>query len=363
MTARVLGVVLVLATVALAGESQPSTPSAGKRESGQPASTQQQPTTDARGTEASPVIVKVVPTPKTQEQTTDEEADREQQSSTNRWTIRLTVILALIGFGQLCVYALQARRLRETVVKMDEIARSQTQDIRDSIHEATRAAAAMERMAEAAKETADAAFASAMLTDALLATNREIERAYVTMSHAPPGLYGAALIERATPGAATTRDISVSVKIANRGNTPATVTATSLTFWISNEPLPDTPPYADNAKPIRVSLVRDSSFHIFENLSMDTSGIEDISTSSTLKLYVFGYVDYLDKFGRRHRAGYARVYSPSADRESSYVEGRSIFGRRKFADRNNLPFITTPGYNYDRERKNGEGNDWDDLSQ
>jgi hypothetical protein len=66
----------------------------------------------------------------------------------------------------------------------------------------------------------------------------------------------------------------------------------------------------------------------------------------------------MDKFSIRHRAGYARVYSPEADRHSSYENGRSVFGRREWTQRNNLPYVLNKNYNYDRERTPNEGNDW-----
>ncbi len=56
---------------------------------------------------------------------------------------------------------------------------------------------------------------------------------------------------------------------------------------------------------------------------------------------LIGYVDYLDKFGGRHRGGYARKFAPELDGTD-----------------NNLIFVDQTGYNYDRSRKKGEGNDW-----
>ena len=46
---------------------------------------------------------------------------------------------------------------------------------------------------------------------------------------------------------------------------------------------------------------------------------------------VIGYVDYIDKFGQKHRSGYARQYDP----------GVELGG-------NNLPFVRKAGYNYDQ---------------
>ena len=57
-------------------------------------------------------------------------------------------------------------------------------------------------------------------------------------------------------------------------------------------------------------------------------------------LVVYGFVDYIDAFGVRHRGGYARQYVPN-------VQGN-----------NNLVFLDHPSYDYDRPRRPGEGNDW-----
>jgi len=63
----------------------------------------------------------------------------------------------------------------------------------------------------------------------------------------------------------------------------------------------------------------------------------------------------VDKFGKRHRAGYARLYQPSLDE-------RRIYGTEEdFNRRSNLIFVPLQaGYNYDRPRTEGEGNDWDE---
>jgi hypothetical protein len=58
------------------------------------------------------------------------------------------------------------------------------------------------------------------------------------------------------------------------------------------------------------------------------------------RLFVFGYVDYIDQFDERHRAGFGRRYEMEMKGDT------------------NLIFMTEPGYNYDRPRKRNEGNDW-----
>ena len=64
------------------------------------------------------------------------------------------------------------------------------------------------------------------------------------------------------------------------------------------------------------------------------------------RIRLIGYVDYIDKFGVRHRGGYAR--------EFDHV--RHVLSKPE--KRNNLVFLNKRGYNYDRPRKRGEGNDW-----
>ena len=55
------------------------------------------------------------------------------------------------------------------------------------------------------------------------------------------------------------------------------------------------------------------------------------------ELWLYGFVDYTDEFGQSHRGGYARVYIPEKDDPSIPVEKR-----------NNLSFVSEPGWNYDR---------------
>ncbi|MGH7258123.1 MAG: hypothetical protein ACREIM_07075 [Nitrospiraceae bacterium] len=72
------------------------------------------------------------------------------------------------------------------------------------------------------------------------------------------------------------------------------------------------------------------------------------------RLYVFGYIDYIDQFGERHRAGYARAYIAGKDFTGAYSPPDA------FDARNNLDLLTEPGYNYDRRRQPGEGHDWNE---
>jgi hypothetical protein len=156
-----IALLLAACTIALAAQSQPPTPRTGKSKGNPPqnkaTTTQQQPATDQRGTEQSPVVVKVLPTPKTQEEAAQEKDDRDDKASASRWTMWLAGLTVLVGCGQLIVYGIQARRLRETIDKMDAIAKDQTKDMQASIAQSTRAADATRAAADAAVLSANVA--------------------------------------------------------------------------------------------------------------------------------------------------------------------------------------------------------------
>ena len=174
--------------------------------------------------------------------------------------------------------------------------------------------------ADAAKTNADAVMLS--------------ERAYVQMSHVQPGL----IIK---PGGGMCR---VQMRIKNFGRTPARITAEVLnvTPHIQGEQFPVAPEYRiptgrDSVKAFLLTGDEIFAWEVFESMVIDTSKLN----SGEQVLLMFGYVDYIDIFNRHHRTGYARHYRPRPDGD-------------------NLAYVAQSGYNYDRERKKGDGNDWDE---
>lgn len=98
---------------------------------------------DQRGTEQSPLVVKTLPSPGTQQEAEQGAQDRKDKATNDRHIVEFTGALVVIGFFQFLVYAYQAKKLRETVKSAAE----QAEAMERHIDEAARAANAMETIA------------------------------------------------------------------------------------------------------------------------------------------------------------------------------------------------------------------------
>ena len=170
---------------------------------------------------------------------------------------------------------------------------------------------------------------------------RVSERAYVKMSHITPPRDYALNWTRGGTGW-----FSVSVQIKNFGQTPARVTDVMLTHRIllEDEVMPRPIPYRDTSDTIRETgayLVRDDAFMRIAGYEISNDQRQIVDAGDAILLF-YGYVDYIDQFGQRHRAGYGRQYTPDDTL-------------------NNLVFPKVPGLNYDRLRRADEGTDWDET--
>ncbi len=176
---------------------------------------------------------------------------------------------------------------------------------------------------------------------------RTVERAYIKMSHRPPGLI--------TDGVVTTY---ITAQVKNFGRTPANITEVLITYKLLpiGEPLPAVPDYTRKGKQKnspQAFLAPEEEFSYYEELPIGIEGITSIENAApTHVLFAYGYTDYIDSFGQHHRAGYAREYRPSMNRRDLFLTDDD------FKNRSNLVFVSQAGYNYDRKRKKGDGNDW-----
>jgi hypothetical protein len=174
-----------------------------------------------------------------------------------------------------------------------------------------------------------------LTTGRQLEHNRVVERAYITMSHITP-IFDPSRDSNAfrirDDGAALVR-----IEFKNYGRTPAEVIGGrfKLEHIRENEEPPVQPIYTGQGSvrfDVAYFLVANADF-IFDfgfELPFPIGALVSVEKGSD-RLWLVGYVDYRDKFGDVHRAGYARRYDP-------HITG------------NNLTFVTEPGYNYDHPR-------------
>ncbi len=158
------------------------------------------------------------------------------------------------------------------------------------------------------------------------------QRPYIKISHLSPGLASNPNLHR----------YKVQIKIENIGQTPARITYAEFWKWtlLATETLPADPPYTPHEEREEAFLYRNDLFWWQKVFEVSDEDFTDIESGKKI-LCVYGYVDYLDQFWQRHRAGYARYYHPEGTPKGD-----------------NLALVIQPGYNYDRKRQKGEGNDW-----
>lgn len=181
----------------------------------QPNNPQRNPSASVRGTQESPVYVNVLPSNKTQEESANEKRKDKDQSDANWWMVRLTGIAAAIALIQAIVFGVQARRLKQTIQKMDEIARAQTNDVRASIAEATKAAREMGRIADAMNQSVESVRISVGISREIADRQKLItelqSRAYITI------LFEGMIAQNPDTGVR----FEPVLRIHNQGNTPA----------------------------------------------------------------------------------------------------------------------------------------------
>lgn len=263
-----------------------------------------------RGTEDNPITVNILPSARSEERAKEEQEDRVAKRKSDEELSKFT--------GELASYTKDLARYTAVLVVVGAI--------------------------QALILIAQLVFVWRQET-----ATRTIEQAYVKISHKPPGLE----FDKSSHAS------FITVQIKNFGRTPAEITDVLLTYklMLPDQPLPSSPDYSrkgEQRSSPKAFLVPEEDFSYFEVFLMNDVDIKTIADSShkSFVLFLYGYVDYIDSFGRRRRAGYAREYCPSAD------DVKGLQSVPEYRNRNNLLFVSQPGYNYDRLRKRGEGADW-----
>lgn len=265
---------------------------------------QKQPNADQRGTEQSPLVVKMLPTMKTKEETDQQTQDRETKSSSDRWTVRFTGALTLIAFLQLLVYGYQAKKLRETV----KSAEAQSLAMERHISEAARSAQATETIASSIEYG-----------------NKITMRAYVTTT-----IGGAVYQERNREGQPDLK-FEGKANIINTGATPARRVRIQKTAAILPNPIPDDfafPLPEDDSEKSGFAAIGPRQSYIASYVIDDFVADEDvgpIKRGHGKNLCFWGRITYEDVFGDTHHTDFAHqlLWLPDGQVFGYYLPGHN----------------------------------------
>lgn len=271
-----------------------------------------------RATKRTPIFVQIVGAQDGAVITTQDKRQGGEKATTEWWTMAFTGGQALVGALAFLAAAVQVGLFFWQLGLM-----------REGVNDANKAAKAAMDSAGATKEA--------------VLTMRHGERAYVKASPVPPGA-------RFTKNDA----IAIGLEIKNLGRTPAHVTDVVLKAGpiSSLDELPAEPDYSP-VNPRITDAYLPAGDHFFHNGTWgpDTKVVPAVKEGKT-GFIVYGYVDYIDAFGVRHRTGFARRYWHKLDDPNMFTS------ESDFKNRTNLMFLSKLGYTYDEEREPGEGRDW-----
>jgi hypothetical protein len=275
---------------------------------------QTKPAPDQRGTEATPLVAKVIMPQKTQKETAQDAEDREEKTSSDRWMVVLTGAIVFVGFIQTAVFGIQAAQLRATVRKMDEVATGQTRDMQDSIKEATRAASAMEGVA------ASMAINAAQIVESV-ATSKEIAARQKVLGEMQLRSYLSVII-----GGGFYQDrakgnyFQGTAALVNQGHTPATKVVHRTRAAILPVPLADD--FVLPALPEKgagESMMGPQQNRVLSSAFLDFCAddeVEDIKKGLSRGLYFWGEVTYEDAFGQNRVTTFCHLLTWRPDGKS-----------------------------------------------
>jgi hypothetical protein len=243
-----------------------------------PQPTQQTTITDQRGTQESPIVVKVLPAQKAPEETVQDAEDRKNKRENDGNIVDLTAVLAIVAVLQLGVYGYQSYQLTKTVRSAGE----QSAAMDRHIDEAARSATAMETIAAT-----------------IQTGNRAIMRAYLTVN-----IGGGTYQERNRVGQADIK-FAVGPTVANTGNTHARNVRIRKKAAFFPSVLPNDFAYEELGPETEASFATVAAHQsytinaVVDDFVPDTE-VSLIKVGDGTNLHVWGKIIYEDIFGDTH---------------------------------------------------------------
>jgi hypothetical protein len=265
---HVVGSVLLLLIVSEVVQAQSQPPSPRPPNSSQPPQSKskgskQQTANDLRGTEQSPLVIKVLPTPKTKEESAQDRNDHNEKAATDWWLVRFNGALVVVVFLQWIWMVRQEKWMRKNI----EIA---------------------QKAADAAKESAEVAQTTVKTMEDT--AERQL-RAYI---HVGGGKDKGPILD-APDGP------EVWLLLKNTGQTPAY----KVEHWIKAGILPyplnsDLTGPDESAKMTKIVLPPGVEMNLFwkTGTPLERAQIDAIRDGTECRLYVWGEVHYLDAFDK-----------------------------------------------------------------
>jgi hypothetical protein len=316
---KFLTISIILAAGYLPSQNpSPSRRVVGQNQQPQSQSAKQTPNSDERGSEQNPLVIKQLPTVKTDEESAQEAKDRNDKAANDRKLVEFTgnlatatYVIGAIGLLQLFVFGYQAIQLRRTV----NAATEQSEDMKRSIQQATRSAVAMEQIA---KQLEISTKTSADSTNAFITRGAMQMRAYVCVE------VGSAAYQ---VKANNIKFVAQTVML-NAGNTPAHKVRFRAKAAILAVPLP-----SDFAFSLPVASVGGSVLGPHQRLNM-TCAVDDFVPEEQVPqiklcngngLYIWGVIEYLDVFSQTQTTNFCQLLT--------WVDEKSVYGT--YIDRHN----------------------------
>jgi len=277
---------LILVTAALVLQNlTPSALKSTKQQQHKTAVTQQPTSNEDRSTQDSPVFIKQLPPVQTQEETEQDAQDRINKSANDRDLVWFTGILALVGFLQLLVFGYQAYWLKETV----KAAFGQSADMKLSIEQAARSAAAMEKVAGHLEISS----ATAVESTKMFSERGEMQmRAYVCVQ------FGTAGAQNKADGA----KFGAQAVMLNLGATPAHKVGFRARTEILPIPLPEDFTFPLPKENVGASVLGPHSPGVnitrFVESFVPDADVSAIKNANGKALYIWGIIDYEDVFSK-----------------------------------------------------------------
>jgi hypothetical protein len=265
---------------------------------------QQAAPTDQRGTQESPVVVKVLPNLKTPEEVDQETKDRNTKAANDGNVVELTAVLAGVAILQLFVYSYQAYKLRQTVQASGE----QSEAMERHVGEAARSATAMETIANKIEDG-----------------NKMIMRAYVTVA------IGAAVFQERNRVGQNDLKFEGKMQVLNTGNTPARKVRIRKQAAIVPIPIPDGFNFSIPEEPEAVAYAALGAHQSYVISAIvpdfvadaEVAGIKDATGNKVL--CAWGTITYEDIFGETHitKFGQQLLWYPNGTVYGFYIGGQN----------------------------------------